>query len=203
MNWVLQFRQVSCTAGASDMGQPIGGNGSEILAELCTATTMDSVAVTTPHQDKPELSAAKSFYVREIFAATGGEFVANEIVNRNDRQPQPVASACTPTTRNSTPFERSNSINSLKSLFSKRQSLHYWPTQFLNGRQSLRNRTRQPVRHVTNVVVRLVQRGFSDDFCDGHAALSKWQAAVATGSRVVMDVAAMQRSGIEVFVDRR
>ena len=29
--------------------------------------------------------------VREI-AATGGEFVANEIVNRNDQQPQPVAS---------------------------------------------------------------------------------------------------------------
>lgn len=92
MNWVLQFRQASCAAGASDMGQSIGGNGSRILAELCAATTMDGVIVTTPHQDKPELSAAKSFYVREIFAATGGEFVANEIVNRNDRQPQPVAS---------------------------------------------------------------------------------------------------------------
>lgn len=167
------------------------------------SVTTDGVTVTTPHQDKPELPTAKSFYVREILTATGGELVANEIVNRNDRRLQPVASACAPTTRNSTPFERSNSINSLKFLFSKRQSLHYWPTQFLNRRQPLRNRARQPVRDITNVVVRIMQSGFADNFCDGHAALSKWQAAVATGSRVVMDVAAMQRSGIEAFVDRR
>jgi len=67
-------------------------------------------------------------------------------------------------------------------LFSKRQSLHHRPAQFLNRSQPLRNRARQPVRDITNIVVRIMQSGFADNFCDGHAALSQWQATVATGS---------------------
>jgi hypothetical protein len=77
------------------------------------------------------------------------------------------------TTRNSTAlafFQRSESINALKSLFSKRQCLNHKATQFLNGCNPLRHRTRQPIRQITRVIVRLVKRGFADDFFDSHAA---------------------------------
>jgi hypothetical protein len=41
--------------------------------------------------------------------------------------------------------------------------------QRLNSRNTLRHWARQPVRQITNVIVRLVQRGFADDasYCHG------------------------------------
>jgi hypothetical protein len=61
----------------------------------------------------------------------------------------------------------------LKFLFGKGQRL--------NSRNTLRHWARQPVRQITNVIVRLVQRGFADDASDGHAQLSHARGAASSG----------------------
>jgi len=87
-------------------------------------------------------------------------------------------------------------------LFSNWQSLHHRATQFFHRSKAFVDRARQPVRQVARVIIGCVQRSFSDDFCDGHAALSPHHGAVTSDACRVQGVAAMQRSGIEAFVGR-
>ena len=77
-----------------------------------------------------------------------------------------------PTTRNLTPFERSNAINSLKSLLSKGQRLYNGKTQCFDRGDALRHGPRQPIRQIARIIIRRMQRSLADNYYDGHGAYS-------------------------------
>ena len=115
-----------------------------------------------------------------------------------------VASACAPTTRKSTLFERSNPVDALKPLFSKRQSLPNRLTRRFNSRKPLRYWTRQPVRHIAHVVVRLVQGSFANYFWDGHVVFSHpWRAATTHNAHITTNLGgSFQRQVGAALADR-